>query len=294
MRTILSRNSKLDVSVILSTYNNPDWLEKSVWGYAVQAFRNFELIIADDGSDDETRTRIDALRSSTGISIVHVWHADRGFRKTTILNKAIARSTGDYLVFSDGDCIPRNDFLAIHVHTARQKHFLSGGYVKLPMQASRAITEDDIRSGRMFKLSWLKANGLSRVMKAKKLWMPSFFNRINLMRIRWYGNNSSAWREDILAVNGFNQDMAYKYEDLEFGQRLKNAGVRPKQIRYAAICCHLDHPQPYRDPKAFPVHFAMLKRARAERTTWISNGIYATENAHVPIDSTVGVGGVSQ
>jgi len=284
----------LDVSVILSTYNNPAWLEKSVWGYAVQSFQNFELIIADDGSGNETCARIDALRSSTKLNIVHVWHEDQGFRKTTILNKAIAQSTGDYLVFSDGDCIPRNDFLAVHVHSARRQRFLSGGYVKLPMQASHAITVDDIRTGRAFRLSWLRAHGLSGVMKPKKLWMPSWFNRINHMRLHWSGNNSSTWRTDIMAVNGFNQDMGYMYEDLEFGQRLMNAGVLPKQVRYSAICCHLDHPRPYRDPETYLAHYSMLERARTEGTTWIANGIYAKDSASAPINSTDDTDGATQ
>ncbi len=284
----------MDVSVILSTYNNPAWLEKSIWGYAMQSFQNFELVIDDDGSGDETRARIEALRSSTKLNIIHVWHEDQGFRKCTILNKAIAQSTGDYLVFSDGDCIPRNDFMAVHVHSARRQRFLSGGYVKLPMQASHAITVDDIRTGRMFRLSWLMSNGLHRVIKAKKLWMPSFCDRLNLVRLYWYGCNASGWRKDILAVNGFNQDMAYMYEDAEFGQRLLNAGVKPKQIRYSAICCHLDHPRQYSDPEIFPRQFAIWERARTDGTTWIDNGICAKEGAYAPGNSINDISGVTQ
>ena len=144
------------VSVILSTYNAPAWLEKSVWGYAMQRYRDFELVIADDGSGDETREMIEKLRRETELCIKHVWHPDNGFQKCTILNLAIQRAEGDYLVFSDGDCIPRNDFLNHHFRNARRGNFLSGGYYKLPMNLSRIISIDDICSKRAFRLAWLK------------------------------------------------------------------------------------------------------------------------------------------
>ena len=84
------------------------------------------------------------------------------------------------------------------------------------------------------------------------------------------------------------------YEDLEFGQRLMNAGVLPKQVRYSAICCHLDHPRPYRDPETYLAHNSMLERARTEGTTWIANGIYAKDSASAPINSTDDTDGATQ
>ncbi|HJS07406.1 MAG TPA: glycosyltransferase, partial [Pirellulales bacterium] len=115
------------LSVILSTFNSPAWLEKALWGYAAQSHRNFEVLVADDGSSDETRQRIDVMRVRTGMTIRHIWHEDRGFRKCTILNRAIEAAAADYLVFSDGDCIPRHDFLGVHARLARLGRFLSGG-----------------------------------------------------------------------------------------------------------------------------------------------------------------------
>ena len=77
------------VSVIVSTYNSPEWLEKVIWGYSVQSHRDFELVIADDGSGSATRRMIDRMRDVTGMDIIHIWHEDCGFRKTAIMNKAI-------------------------------------------------------------------------------------------------------------------------------------------------------------------------------------------------------------
>src|SRR5690554_2143218 len=104
----------MDISVIITTYNQPEWLEKVLWGCAVQTFPHFEIIIADDGSGPETREAIERMRSQLPMPLRHVWHEDRGFRKCEILNRAIAAASGDYLIFLDGDCIPRRDFVDVH------------------------------------------------------------------------------------------------------------------------------------------------------------------------------------
>ena len=106
-------------SVIISTYNSPHWLEKVLWGYAAQTHADFELIVADDGSERQTAALIARMRHPIRQRVSHVWHEDRGFRKCRILNRAIAAAEGKYLVFTDGDCIPRKDFLAQHVRYAR-------------------------------------------------------------------------------------------------------------------------------------------------------------------------------
>ena len=127
----------MKLSVIITTYNSPEWLQKVLWGYQAQTFRDFEMIIADDGSRNDTRELIDNIRKEVFFTIQHVWHPDDGFRKCTILNKGIVASKADYLVISDGDCIPRKDFLQVHLNRRKEGHFLSGGYSKLPMALSK-------------------------------------------------------------------------------------------------------------------------------------------------------------
>lgn len=243
----------MKVSVIMTTYNSPAWLEKVLWGYSVQQHRDFEIVIGDDGSRDETRQAIDRLRGETGLTIKHVWQEDDGFRKCRILNKAILRAESPYLVFTDGDCIPRADFLAVHAAEARPGHYLSGGYHKLPMSTSVAISRDDIVSGRCFDLQWLKAHGLKSSYKNSKLTaspaMARLLNRLTPTRCNFKGSNASAWREDVMRVNGFDERMPWGGLDREFGVRLINAGVEPKHVRYNAIVIHLDHKRGYKDPQ---------------------------------------------
>jgi len=81
-----------NISVIISTYNQPEWLEKVLWGYENQSYKDFELIVADDGSGIETKDLIAKFQQRGTLTIHHVWHDDNGFQKTAILNKALLQS----------------------------------------------------------------------------------------------------------------------------------------------------------------------------------------------------------
>lgn len=265
------------LSVILSTYNAPAWLEKVIWGYAVQTYRRFDLIVADDGSTPDTAALVTRLARETRLRIHHVWHEDRGFRKCEILNKAIAQATAEYLVFSDGDCVPRKDFLETHAMFARPRRFLSGGLLRLPMSLSQRITVGDITGQRATSLSWLARNGLS-VNKKWLLVTPSqrlgaVLDGITTTRPTWNGHNASAWREDLLEVNGFDERMGYGGEDRELGERLVNAGLRPHQIRHRAICVHLDHPRGYVDARILAWNQQHRELVRSAGHAWTEYGI---------------------
>lgn len=175
----------MTIGVIISTYNNPLWLEKTLWGYQEQHRQADEIIIADDGSTDETRRLIE--RYADRLPIRHVWHEDNGFRKTKILNEALRVATADYLIFTDQDCVPRPDFVFTHERLARQGYLLSGGYFKLPMNISRQLTQDDIAEGRAFSLRWLRSQGLKWTFKCTKLvqshWFANLMNAVTPTRL---------------------------------------------------------------------------------------------------------------
>ena len=271
-----SRRPKL-ISVILSTYNAPLWLEKSLWGYACQTHREFELIIADDGSDSRTAALIDRMRVQTDRKLVHVWHDDDGFRKCTILNRAIESALGDYLLFSDGDCIPRADFIEQHYAAAEAGRFLSGGYYKLPMSLSERISVDDICSGRAFSLRWLRNSGLRfspRLLRlAARGRFAELLNRITTTRPTWNGNNSSGWAADIRRANGFDGRMRYGGEDRELGERLENAGIRGKHVRYQSVCLHLDHARGYVNAADLERNLQIRRETKRTQRTRTEHGI---------------------
>lgn len=244
---------RMRISVIMTTYNAPEWLEKVLWGYSVQSHPDFEIVIGDDGSDQRTLDVINHIKAETDLDIKHVWQEDKGFRKCRILNKSILQADAPYLVFTDGDCVPRADFLSVHATEARPGHYLSGGYHKLPMSTSQAISKADILNGQCFGLKWLKAHGLKSSYKNSKLTaspgLAQVLNRLTPTACNFKGSNGSAWRKDVLHVNGFDERMPWGGLDREFGVRLINAGIRPKHVRYNAIVIHLDHPRGYRDPE---------------------------------------------
>ncbi|HEY2826003.1 MAG TPA: glycosyltransferase family 2 protein [Pirellulales bacterium] len=265
------------VSVILSTYDSPEWLSKVIWGYAAQTYRRFEIVIADDGSCPRTAERIEQLRRATKLKLVHVWHPKRGFRKCRILNRAILAAKADYLIFSDADCIPRRDFVAEHVRLATLGRLLSGGRLKLTRKLSDQITIDDIVSGRITSRSWLRAQGCLKSRKLLRLAaqgrMAAMLDATTTTRATFNGHNTSVWKQDVLRVNGFDERLGYGGLDRELGERLVNAGVRPRQIRHRAICVHLDHSQNYIDPAVMAGNRKIRDEVCRNRLKWTPYGI---------------------
>ncbi len=259
----------MKVSLIFTTYNAPLWLEKVFWGLFTQRHMPFEVIVADDGSRDETKDVIDRCRREAPFPVHHVWQPDDGFQKCRILNKAIAMSSGEYLVFTDGDCIPRPDFVSVHVDQAGRDVFLSGGYVKLPLGLSESITREDVRSGRVFDTSWLRHHGLQWSFKALKVsaagrWGQAL-NVISPAKSTWNGHNASCFREHAVAVNGFDERMQYGGEDVEFGERLEHLGLHAKKIRYSTTCLHLEHGRGYVTPEMLSRNQQIREETRAQR-----------------------------
>jgi glycosyltransferase involved in cell wall biosynthesis len=236
------------LSILVSTYNQPRWLELVLWGYSVQTVGDFELIVVDDGSGPETREVIERMRGLVPYRLRHFWQPDEGFQKCRAMNRAILLARADYLVLTDGDCIPRADFLAWHLRLRAPGRFLTGGYSKLPLELSRRIEPADVLSGRATDYGWLAANGLQRhtlKLRLQRDWTRALLNVVTPVKPLLHGHNASLWRQDALGVNGYDERMQYGEEDLEFGDRLTHAGIRGKTIRYSAVCVHLEHARGY-------------------------------------------------
>ena len=267
----------MKLSVIISTYNQPDWLVKTLHGYLYQTFTDYEVIIADDGSDERTRQAIEDFKPLAGFPIRHLWHEDQGYRRQTILNVALVGAAHDYIVMTDGDCIPRPDLLEVHARHAKPRHFLSGGYCKLPMDLSKALSIDDIREGRAFDAGYLRDHGLKDFSPIFKISLPSplgpLVDKVTPTKATWNNCNSSGWTSDLIAVNGFNEDMQYGGADRELGERLANYGVTGLQIRHQAIVLHLDHNRGYKTPETMAQNQAIRDAVIASGSVWCENGI---------------------
>ncbi len=265
------------ISVIISTYNSEEWLRKVLWGFNNQTFKDFEVVVADDGSGPKTKKLIEQMSTEVTYSIVHVWQEDDGFQKSRILNKGLTKCSADYVIMTDGDCIPREDFVEVHYINKEKGYFISGGYYMLPMNISKMITQKDIQMQNCFNINWLKEKGIPKTFKNNKLtsrgFISKFLNTITPTNASWNGHNSSGWKKDILNVNGFDERMQYGGQDRELGERLFNFGIKSKQLRYSAVCVHLDHKRGYKTPESIAKNLSIRKATRREKLVWTHYGI---------------------
>lgn len=267
----------MKISVIISTYNAEEWLEKVLIGYSMQTYKDYEVIVADDGSRPSTKELIDRYAANYPVPLRHLWHEDKGYRRQEVLNVAIIEAANEYIIMTDGDCIPREDFVEVHAKYAEKGKFLSGGYCKLPMSTSKAITKEDIESKRCFDVKWLKSIdklGFSQTLKLTSgSVLSTVLDSVTTTNPSFNNCNSSGFREDMIAINGYDERMKYGGPDREFGERLENYGVKGKQIRHKAICLHLDHSRGYKTPESLAANLAIRKEVKEKNIKWTPYGI---------------------
>lgn len=273
---------EVKVSIIVSTYNNEENLQKVLWAYNGQTFQNFELIIADDGSDVKTELMLDMMDLEVFYPLIHVWQEDDGFQKSKILNKAILSCQSDYIIITDGDCIPGHDFVETHWKHKEKGCFLSGGHTKLPVEISRQITKNDILQQHCFSISWLNSLNSEKKIKHQNLLAPDspidFLNKIAKTKAFWNGQNASAWKEDLLSVNGFDERLHYGEQDRELGERLRNLGIKSKEVRFSAICVNVHQELTNHDNISMLKNIKIRKATKRSKATWTSFGIKQEEH----------------
>lgn len=235
----------MKLAVVVTTYNRPDALAAVLEGYLEQADRDFELIVADDGSTSDTRRLAEDFAGRAPFPVAHVWQEDRGFRAAAIRNRAIARTRADYVLFTDGDCIPAPWFVAAHRRLAEPGWFISANRVLLSEAFTRRVLAEKLPIQRWGWPQWLGAWRRHDVNRLFPLLTLPLGPLRNLGAGRWEGAktcNLSAWRSDLLRVNGL--DEAYSgwgLEDSDLVVRLIRAGIRHKSARFAAPVLHLWH-----------------------------------------------------
>jgi glycosyltransferase involved in cell wall biosynthesis len=250
----------------------------TLWGLCRQTQRDFEVLIADDGSSDETRRLIDRFLAESALKIQHLWQENLGFRKGRILNQAIVRATGDYLIFLDGDCIPRDDFVASHCRLSRPNCFLAGGsHINIPRRLQPQICRKDVETQRVFQAGWLASRGMAagnlRFRLTRNPWLAWLLDTITPRPGVLIGANASVGKKHVLAVNGFDETYAYGSDDKDLGVRMTNNGVKSRRLKYSLVSVHLSHPRVYAVPERVLANKQRLRQLRAERITWTPHGI---------------------
>lgn len=238
----------IKTSVIAAFYNNIQYLKLVLAGFERQSKKDFELIIADDGSNQEVVKEIEAISSNYSFRIKHVWHPDKGFRKNKILNQAILASETDYLIFIDSDCVPHSRFVEEHLNERSENTVCTGRRVNLSQKITDFLTEEKIRDGFLESNNILlledalfgKSNYVEKGIYIKNKYLRKLLNKKYRGLL---GCNFSLYKKDIITINGFDE----RYEapsigedsDVEF--RLALNGVKVKSLNHIAVQYHLYH-----------------------------------------------------
>ena len=235
------------ISVIVTTYNREDALEAVLRALTRQSDRDFEVIVADDGSRKATADLVEAWKGKLGRPLAHVWHEDRGFRAAEIRNRAILAARGAYCIFLDGDCLARPDFVAAHRRLAEPGWFVTGNRILLSPELTAQVLRDELTPelwGLPTLLAQRTRGGINRL--AALLHLPLGPLR-RLRQKAWRGARSAnlaVWRSDLGRVDGFDADYSgWGKEDSDIIVRLLRAGVRRKDGVFATGVLHLWHPQ---------------------------------------------------
>lgn len=228
----------MKASVVVTTYNNPDYLARVLEGFANQSRPPDEILIADDGSTDETSRTIKDMATGSPVRMTHIWHEDLGFRAARIRNRAIVASSGEYIILSDGDTIPSARLVEDHLRYAEKGHFIQGHRVLLGPEASRKFRFTDISATKLARL--LLSGQAGNATNALRPPVPVVRRSTRRTGIR--SCNMSFFRRDIFAVNGFNEDFeGWGREDSELAERFYKYGLRRKDVRFRCCCFHLYH-----------------------------------------------------
>jgi len=233
------------IAIIVTTYNRPDALSAVLEGYCAQSDRDFEVLVADDGSTPDTAQVVQQFQKLAVIPIHHVWQEDDGFRAAAIRNRALAATTADYIIFTDGDCIPPVDFVAQQRKLSEQGCFLSGNRLLLSQGFTQQVLSERI-SVHLWRFGdWLRAfrqGHIERLLPLLRL-PDSAFRKVSPRR--WQGAktcNLSAFRADLLRVNGLDESYTgWGQEDSDLVVRLIRAGLINKSARFSAPVLHLWH-----------------------------------------------------
>ena len=264
------------VCVVVATYNRPDALSALLEGYVHQDSGDFEIIVADDGSTDEVRRVVDSYAARASYPITHLWHEDCGFRATIMRNRALASTRAEYVIYTDGDCVPSRDFVRRHRELAEVRWFLSGNRVLLSSSFTERALQEQLPLYEWGLRPWMHA-WLARDINR---WMPlvrlpdGAFRKLSAGR--WEGVktcNFSAWRSDLIAVNGFDEVYAGRWglEDSDLAIRLLHAGIQHKSARFAASVFHLWHRE--NDRSGFAENQRLLDELIASQRTRARVGV---------------------
>ncbi|MCO5141810.1 MAG: glycosyltransferase [Oligoflexia bacterium] len=271
-------------SIILSTYQWPEALAMVLEALHLQSTHDFEIMLADDGSDERTKKVVEDFRARSHLHLQHFWQENKGFRKSKILNEAIQAAKGETLIFLDGDCIPHKEYVAQHIRLCTPSVYVAGRRIDLSEEMTKELTVEKIRSGFLngsfaglfhLFLDSFKKKG-SRPFHRSYLVKNSVLRKIFGLDVvvDMKGCNFSVKRSHMLAINGFDRSYeGYGREDTDVELRLQNLGLKICSGKNLCLQFHLWHSQ-----RAFtPQNENLLEDVKRSKRVKALSGILESE-----------------
>lgn len=262
----------MKVSLVIATYNWSEALLMVLKSVENQSVLPNEIIIADDGSKNETRQLVDSFKKATAIELCHIWQEDIGFRLAKIRNKAIKKAQFEYIIQIDGDVILHKDYIKDHIKYAKKNTFITGPRVLLSNEATQLTLVNKITVFSPFtkniknRFNAVHFPIINQFIRPKKAPLEKLIFKVR-------GCNMSFWRQDLVDVNGYEEDFkTWGREDSELAARLIKKGVGLRKLRFAGIQYHLDHNE--QDKNNIELNNAILDKNNATSSFWCENGIY--------------------
>lgn len=257
----------MKTALLISTYNQPKILALILKTVQNQTVLPNEILIADDGSGIETKNVVENFKNKVEIPVIHQWHEDNGFRKSTIINKTVAKSNADYIIQVDGDCLLHPNFIQNHLENSQPNLYLYGTRVHIKEKyVNKVLNKSVVQFSFFSKIIKKRFRGVYLPL-ANKL-----FNIQETISDKFRGCNTSFWKKDFIAVNGYNEDFqGWGREDSELMIRLHNLGIKAKRLKFNGIVYHLDHPE--KDRSNFKTNDYIQNETIKKKLTYIANGI---------------------
>lgn len=256
----------MKTALLISTYNWKEALNLVLESVQVQTKLPDEILIADDGSREETQKLIHDWQKKSNIPIKHFWQEDNGFRKTIIMNRAIAGTEADYIIQIDGDILLEKHFIEDHLTDCKKGFFIKGSRALINEPTTKTILNQQ-------NLDWrlIKANIKNKINATRNTLLAPLFRKDKIKSNNLKGCNFSFWKKDFVQVNGYNNDICgWGHEDIELAARLSNIGIKQRQLKMKAVCFHLHHA--YFDRSNENDNFGVYRQVIEKKITTCENG----------------------
>ncbi|MDQ6982199.1 MAG: glycosyltransferase [Mariprofundus sp.] len=233
--------SGVSLAIVISTYNQPDFLRLTLEGYRRQTDTNFTIYIADDGSTPETAQTIRHVQADFPVTIHHLWQADNGFRKARIHNRVISRISETHTLLTDGDCIPLPGLIAAQRRFAGDHYFISGSRVLLSRPCTERMCQLNSFETARSMLWWLRQRISGSINRLFPLLLPATLSQPSFQLEGIRGCHLSCPTKALVRINGFDESFeGWGREDSDLTARLLHAGFSRRNLRGLPVL-HLWH-----------------------------------------------------